>query len=241
MSNPFFSFFPALPLSETVRLGEWCIGRPGDDVPWRSSRFKELVSAHVATFVKKGFKEGAWMWHCDRGFDGAKPPSDVWAAIRATICFVALDANDHVRHDPNAAHLVSTSENAELHTQPIDEDEADITHVRRGFLRRVLSGGWKIGDEMISLPDAVFPLLLPVVPSQHLATVLFDALLKDTPIHRKIGIALEWHRCALSNSEAVSGQQRLISLKTGFEVLSGESKTHQCAKFLRKLYRRNSM
>lgn len=61
VSNPFFSFFPALPLSKTLRLGDWCIGRPGDAVPWRSSRFKELALTHVASFAKEGFKDGAWM------------------------------------------------------------------------------------------------------------------------------------------------------------------------------------
>lgn len=57
--NPFFSFFPALPLSKTLQLGDWCIGYPPDDVPWRSPRFKELALAHLKTFDKQGFKGGA--------------------------------------------------------------------------------------------------------------------------------------------------------------------------------------
>jgi hypothetical protein len=240
MTNPFFSFFPALPLSKTLRLGDWCIGKPDNAVAWRSPRFKDLVSKHVATFEKEGFKGGAWMWHSARGFDGSKPEPDVEAAIRATICFVALDANDHVRDDPNAANLLSTSENAELHIQPIDEQKGYITHQRGGLLRQVMSGGWKIGDDMVSLPDAVVRLLQPVVPSQHLATELSNALLNDTPVNRRIRIALEWHRFALSNSAAVSWQQRLISLKTGFEAISGESKTHLCARYLRHLFERTT-
>lgn len=46
-TDPFLSFFPALPLAKILRLGDWCIGTPGADVPWRSARFKELVS-HAA-------------------------------------------------------------------------------------------------------------------------------------------------------------------------------------------------
>lgn len=151
-SNPFFSFFPALPLSKTLRLGDWCIGTPDTDVPWRSARFRELALAHVASFAKEGFKDGAWMWHHARGFDGSMPEPEVWSAIRATTCFVALDANDHVRDDPNAAHYLATSENAELYTQPIDEGKAKITHQEGGLLKHVLSGGWKIGEEMVPGP-----------------------------------------------------------------------------------------
>lgn len=237
MDNPFFSFFPALPISKTLRLGDWCIGAPGTDVPWRSDRFKELALAHVASFAKEGFKDGAWMWHHAHGFDGSTPTPEIWAAIRATVCFVALDANDHVRDNPNAAHYLVTSENAELYTQPIDEEKAYITHQEGGLLKHVLSAGWKIGEEMVSLPDAVVALLARVIPSQHLATAVFNVLCDASkPINRRIRIALEWHRFALSNPRVVSWEQRLISLKTGFEALSGASKTHLCGQFLRKLF-----
>ena len=236
-TNPFLSFFPALPLAKTLHLGDWCIGTPGADVPWRSARFKELVHAHVASFAKEGFKDGAWMWHHARGFDGSMPEPEVWAALRATMCFVALDVNDHVRDDPNAGHYFATSENAELYTQPIDEEKAYITHQEGGLLKHVLSSGWKIGEEMVSLPDAVVALLAPVLPSQRLASAVFNALCDPSkPINRRIGIALEWHRFALSNPRVVSWEQRLISLKTGFEALSGQSKTHLCGQFLRKLF-----
>lgn len=98
-----------------------------------------------------------------RGFDGSMPEPEVWAALRATMCFVALDVNDHVRGDPNAGHYFATSENAELYTQPIDEEKAYITHQEGGLLKRVLSSGWKIGEEMVSLPDDVVALLAPVL------------------------------------------------------------------------------
>lgn len=85
------------------------------------------------------------------------PDAPEWAAIRATICFVVIDANDHVRDDANAGRYLATSENAELFSQPIDEDKAYISYQTGGVLRRVLSGGWKIGEENATahLPDAV--------------------------------------------------------------------------------------
>lgn len=237
--SPFFSFFPALPLSKSLRLGDWCIGSPADDVNWRSPRFKELALAHLKTFDNLGFKQGALMWHHDRGFDGSMPDADVWAAIRTTICFVTVDANDHVRDDPNAGRYLATSENAELFTQPIDEEKAYISYQTGGVLRRVLSGGWKIGEPNATphLPDAVVAIDMPVVPSQLHATALFNALLApQNATNRRIAVALEWHRFALSNPRAITLSQRLIALKTGFEALSGESATHLCGAFLRRLF-----
>lgn len=235
---PYFSFFPALPLSKGIRLGDWCIGKPSEQVQWRSQRFKELALAYVAAFINKGFKDGALMWHYQRGFDGSMPEPQVWSAIRATMCFIMLDANDQVRTDPNAGHYMTTSENAELYTQPIDEKKEYITHRRGGLLREVMSIGAKIGAGVVPpLPDAVVAVSQPVAVSQHLATALFEAILDPSKQdNRRIGIALEWHRFALSNPIVVSWPQRLISLKTAFEALSGESKTHQCARFLRQLF-----
>jgi len=238
-SNPFFSFFPALPISKTLQLGDWCIGYPATDVAWHSTRFKELALTHMNTFEKQGFKQGALMWHRTHGFDGSMPDERTWAAIRASVCFVAIDANDHVRNDPNAVHFLSTSENAELFTQPIDEQKAYISVRTGGLLRSVLSGGWRIGEEGAKshLPDAVVAIGRPVIPSQHHATALFNALVDDqNATNRRIAVALEWHRLALSNPRVVSLSQRLIALKTGFEALSDKSATHECGAFLRRLF-----
>lgn len=236
-THPFFSFFPALPLSKTLRLGDWSIGKPSPDVAWRSPRFKELALKHLDAFAKEGFKDGALMWHQDRGFDGSMPEPAIWTAIKASMCFAALDANDQLLDDPNAVHYITTSENAELYTQPIDEEKAYISIQEGGALKRIHSAGWKIGEESASLPDATVAVSQPVIASQHLATAVFDALLDTAkPLNRRIAVALEWHRFALSNPAVISWQQRLISLKTGFEALSGESKTHLCGQFLRKLF-----
>jgi hypothetical protein len=236
--HPYFSFFPALPLFRNLQLGDWRIGRPEADVIWRSSRFKELALTHLKAFAKEGFKDGAMMWHRERGFDGSMPEPHVWSAIQAAVCFATLDANDHVRNELNAGHYVTTSENAELFTQPIDEERAFITHQRGGRLKNVLSGGWKIGEEIASLPDAVVAVSQPVIISQCLAAAVFCALLDTSKAaNRRIAVALEWHRFALSNPRVVSWPQRIVALKTGFEALSGgESKTHICGQFLRKLF-----
>jgi len=66
---------------------------------------------------------------------------------------------------------------------------------------------------------------------------LFDALLNvQNATYRRIAVALEWHRFALSNPRAISLAQRLIALKTGFEALSGASATHVCGAFLRRVF-----
>lgn len=237
MTYPYFSFFPALPLSKTLRLGEWCIGTPGPDVPWRSARFKELATAYVESFVKQGFKKGAWMWHHAGGFDGSMPTPEIWSAIHATICFVTIDANDHVRGAADEADRFATTENAALYTQPIDEEKGFLARREGGLLKHVLRIGEKLGSVQVGLPDATMALSDLVIPSQRLASALFEAL-SDLSVedHRRINVALEWHRFALSNPKVVSWGQRLIALKTGFEALSGQSNTRRCGAFLRKLF-----
>jgi hypothetical protein len=40
---------------------------------------------------------------------------------------------------------------------------------------------------------------------------------------------MEWHRLAMSNPAAITPQQRIVALKTGFEVLLGESRNSRAA------------
>lgn len=70
---PHVGFFPALPLAKNIELGDWIIGKPPQNVAWRSDRFKSLSETLVASFEKIGFKNAAMFWHRDRGFDGTRP------------------------------------------------------------------------------------------------------------------------------------------------------------------------
>jgi Apea-like HEPN len=234
---PYFSFLPFLPLSNTIPLGEWNIGVPDSGVSWCTPRFKELANTHLASFEKLGFPRGALMWHRERGFDGSKPDDKTLAAIRATITFVGLDANDLIRPTQLAAHNFVTSENTELYIQPIDEIDGNITLERGGPLKAVISAGSRIGEGATYAPDTAVAITSSLSLSKHLATATFDALMdteKDDNL--KIRVALRWHRQALSNSRAIELLERIVFLKTGFEAITGESSTPKCGKKLRTLF-----
>lgn len=236
MNFPYLSFFPSLPLSNNLNLGEWSIGRPDKDIPWKSQRFRDLASAHLESFAQRGFRDGALMWHSERGFDGSKPDEEIWSAIHAAVSFAALDTNDIVRATGRGACDLLTSENGELFTQPIDEGNGYISIQKGGFLRAGLVVGTRIG-EVVWLPESVIAPLKPVLLSQHLLTSIYTAMLdsknKDS---LRIRTTVAWHRKALVNAPAVKESERLIFLKTGFESLTGQSKTHHCARAIRQLF-----
>lgn len=219
-----------------ISLGEWCAGSPPSGTAWRSERFRDLTGDLLSTLARDGFKHSAMVWHRDRGFDGELLPDDIIEAIQASVRFAALDANDHLRDDPNAGFYIATSENAELYVQPIDVDHGGITHRRGGALKRVISGGLKIGQKSIPLPDAVVPIQGHTLVSKKLSQAVFSALGSSKDRHRRVRIALEWHAVAMSNPRAVTMQQRIIALKTGFEALTGTSESREGARRLRRLF-----
>jgi hypothetical protein len=232
----YVGFFPALPMTDSMELGEWCIGRPPQRVAWRSARFKSLAESLVKSFEKSGFRDIAMFWHRDRGFDGTIPSDAEIRAIQTGVRFSALDANDQVLSGLNVGHVLVTTENAELFLQPIDEEDGSIAHRTGGALKSVLTGGYKIGDGAIPLPDATVPILRPVIVSKKLAAALFQTLTTASAQSGHIRIALEWHAVAMSNPNAVTLQQRLIAIKTAFEALLGTSDSRDCARRLRALF-----
>lgn len=233
--HPCVSFFPALPLGRNLDLGDWLVGNPPKETRWRSERFRTLATDLLASFEKLGFESAALVWQRDRGFDGVRPTDDQIKALGAAVSFAVLDANDALASDDvNKGHFLATAENAAFYVQPIDEATEFITHVKGGGLRRILVAGMKIGQEPIPLPDATVPMARPIVLSGKLARAIFDLMGKHDDPARHVQIALEWHRAAMTNPEAVTLQQRLIALKTGFEALFGESTSWRCAQRLRQ-------
>jgi hypothetical protein len=232
--NPHISFFPALPLAKNLELGEWVIGTPPAETRWAPGRFRELSLALVRSFEKRGFKNGALMWHRHLGFDGSLPTDEEIQAIRAAVAFAVLDANDPLP-DLNKGHYMATTDNADLFMQPIDEN-GDITHSRQGALKRITVVGMKIGDEPPPLADAVEHISSPVRASAELAGAIYAAVQSGTGDGPAITTAADWHRGALVNSSVMTLQHRVIALKTGFEALFPGVKSRQCARQLRALF-----
>jgi hypothetical protein len=69
-----------------------------------------------------------------------------------------------------------------------------------------------------------------------LAAAIFSMVRSESRKGRAVATAAEWHRTALANPRAVTLQQRLIALKTGFEVLFHTSSSRTCAHKLKSLF-----
>lgn len=235
-THPYVGFFPGLPLARNLNFGDWFVGTPSSEVPWRSDRLKKLTLDLLGDFDKSGFKQGALLWHREKGFDGVLPPADTCAAIWAAVAFAALDANDRLADVTKPYNLV-TSENVAFFFQPIDEDKANVVHASRGLLRSINIIGRKIGDGPLPLPDATEPITNGLKASSALARAVFGAMtgMQDDRARRLQG-ALEWHRVAMTNSAAVSLPLRLVAIKTGFEALLGLSDSWSCAQALNELF-----
>lgn len=227
--------FPALPLEKNVEIGEWIVGTAPTETLWATERFKELSLAFYRSFEGAGFKGGAMLWHRDRGFDGSHPEGQELGALAQAVTFATLDANDQITDDLNRGMYLATTENAAFFLQPIDDD-GEITLVRGGALRRNIVGGWKIGDQAPPLADAVLSLHRPVRVSNRLASAIFESARTVTRTARNLHVAIEWHQAAMANPFAVTIQQRLIAIKTGFEALLRKSDSRKCARRLRRLF-----
>lgn len=235
MALPVFGYFPALRLTQEIQFGEWWVGPMPPDATWRNTRFEQLARGLLAALEKEGFGAPAVLWHRKRGFDGDGPDLETAAAIQTAVRFAVLDANDQSEGSLNRGRVLATAENGVFYLQPIDEENGWLTQHRGGALNEVMIGGWRIGDQSPSLPDAVVA-IEPVRASSKLAGAVFSALRKPARRARRLRVAIEWHAAAMANPRAVTWQQRIIALKTGFESLLGTSNSRDGAKRLRTLF-----
>lgn len=227
-------FFPALRLEKNLQFGDWMVGTPPRSTRWASPRFQEVSTLLIKSFEKRKLRDGALLWHRTRGFDGSRPDDADAVAIAAAVAFAALDANDLIPAHFRPRQLAST-ENTELFLQPLD-DKGRIVHVRGGLIRRESVFNWPLGEEPPPFGEALVPLEGPVSASPKLATSFYNAVRNKSGDGPSIAVAAEWHRSAMANPFAVTMQQRLIALKTAFEALFHEDKSHLCAKLLRRRF-----
>jgi hypothetical protein len=112
-----------------------------------------------------------------------------------------------------------------------------VTEVRGGLLKRIFSAGHKLGEAPFPLSEATAVILNPVQASAKLARAVFDRMVcQEEGATRRIQMAIGWHAMAMANAPAVTWQQRIIAIKTGFEALFGESKSWKCAAKLRACF-----
>jgi hypothetical protein len=174
--------------------------------------------------------------HATRGVDGAMPRRAEWRALQQALDFAVLNSNPYVVRGDGSA--VATSDNSEIFVWPIDVASRRLA-TRYGLLVRVTTGGLVIGPQLkiAAPPDMHLPFNSVRIESPEFIDVLYKVLARHTsPKHLSIATSVHWLAKAWRNSESVNWDDRLVMLKTGFEALTGSSKTPVAAAYLRDLF-----
>lgn len=179
--------------------------------------------------------------HATRGVDGRMPRRAEWRALQQAIDFAVLNSNPYVVRGDGSA--VSTSDNSEVFVWPIDVASRRLA-TRYGLLVRVTTGGLVIGPQLkiAAPPDMHMPFNSIRIESPEFVDVLYKVLARHaSPKHLSIATAIHWLAKAWRNSESVNWDDRMVMLKTAFEALTGSSKTHIAAAYLRALFEGSKM
>jgi hypothetical protein len=248
MSHPYLAFCPYLPMSEVVAFGPWELGpAKAFEARWADPVFKTQANAFLSKFVNGSAKRiESPSLLCARGklIDGALPTPEEIGALEAAITFAFLDQNP--RHTPSSTHdswRVLTTDNTDVFFWPVDVESGHVT-VTTGLMVRTLAGGYQLSDrELVIRPplDLHLPLGGPGVDVATLeavyATVLQSLRSPGTsPGADRLHAAIGWLAKAWRNTATVHFPERVVFLKTGFEAITGTSKSRESARQLRQMF-----
>ena len=241
-NRPALIFFPYLPLRTEITVGPHLI-TPIDAFtgPWLSDRFEELAITFLGAFVRADRRRldcGVVVVDPDRGCDGELIEFERRTMLQRAVELAALDANPEWEEEAQAWNVV-TSDNAELHAWPIDLAEGRVA-LTSGFVASTLAGGLTItADLQIPAPKELHLPLSSVTLDEDLANATYRQLTIGEPseAHRqRLSDAIGWLSKAWRNTPSLDWPDRIVFLKTGFEALTGQSKTHQAAAQLRRMF-----
>ena len=242
---PYLAFCPYLAVNEPVEFGDWELGPLAVfEERWADLKFKTQAKAFLAKFIDGGeqpIEHPSLLCRRQGWIDGTRPSSQEIEALEAAIAFAFLDTNPRCTSSNRQQHVI-TADNTELFIWPIDVDAGYVT-VTTGIMVRTVIGGYRIGDENLTIRP---PLDLPrFIDSCTVDPMCLEAVYQtvwqslQTPgdvTANRIKAAIGWFVKTWRNTATVTFPDRVVFLKTAFEALSGESKSHLNARFLRKLF-----
>ena len=245
MPFPYLAFCPYLAVNDPVEFGDWELGPlAAFEKRWADLKFKTQAKAFLAKFVDGGgqpIEHPSFLCRRQGLIDGTRPSSQEIEALEAAIAFAFLDTNPR-RTSSNRQQHVITADNTELFIWPIDVDDGHVT-VTTGIMVQTLAGGYQIGDKHLTIRP---PLDLPrFIHSCTVDPMCLEAVYQtvrqslQTPgdvTANRIKAAIGWFEKAWRNTATVKFPERVVFLKTAFEALSGTSKSHRTARFLKELF-----
>ena len=238
---------PYLTLTAAVEAGPWWIGPLGTyEGAWLSDRFQEvarrLIGSHVAA-RDQPIPNPAIVASRASGVDGCWPELREVDGLQLALHFTVLHANPPWSEDTRnyVGWTTATSDNSTLHYWPVDVDEERVT-LSGGFMVRSTVGGYTLKDgvtipapEELHLPHRVT--LDPEVLAATRSVFAGEHDATDARLAARLATTVGWLAQAWRNTESVDTRQRIITLKTGFEALTGESDPWRAAQALDELFR----
>ena len=246
MPFPYLAFCPYLDMNEPIEFGDWELGPlAAFEERWADLKFKTQAKAFLAKFVDESgqpIERPSLLCHRPGLIDGAFPSLQEIAALKAAIAFAFLDTNPRCTSSNRQQHVI-TADNTELFFWPIDVDDGSVT-LKTGIMVTTQIGGYRISDEHL----AIRPPLDMCMPRGTCTanTMCLEAVYQivrqslrtpgvDVQADR-LRPAIGWFEKTWRNTETVQFPERVVFLKTAFEALSGTSKSHLNARFLRVLF-----
>ena len=248
MPLPYLAFCPYLDMgmNEPIEFGDWELGPlAAFEERWADLKFKTQAKALLAKFVDgrgQPIERPSLLCRGQGLIDGTRPSSQEIEALEAAIAFAFLDTNPR-RTSSNRQQHVITADNTELFFWPIKGD-GSVT-LMTGIMVETQTGGYRISDEHLAIrppldmcmprgtctANAMCLKAVYQIVRQSLRTPGVDDGQAD-----RLRPAIGWFKKTWRNTETVQFPERVVFLKTAFEALSGTSKSHCTARFLKKLF-----
>ena len=246
MPLPFLAFCPYLPMDEPIEFGDWELGPLAEfEERWANPKFKTQAKAFLAKFVDglgRPIERPSLLCRRQSLIDGTSPSTQEIEALTAAIAFAFLDKNPRLTSlTSQQSWRVVTTDNTEPFFWPIDLDSGDVI-VTTGLMVKTSNYQMSAEHRTIRPPlDLHMPIGIRAVDAKCLEAV-YQTVLKSLQTPEtdakadRLRIAIGWLAKAWRNTATVSVEDRVVFLKTAFEALSGTSKSHRTARFLRQLF-----
>ena len=247
MPFPCLAFCPYLAMNEPIEFGDWELGElAAFEERWADPKFKKQAKAFLAKFVDgdgKPIERPSLLCRRQSLIDGTSPSTQEIEALTAAIAFAFLDNNPRrcTSLPWQQSWDVVTTDNTEPFFWPIDLDSGNVI-VTTGIM--VEPRNYQMSAEHLTIRpplDLHMPIGIRAVDAKCLEAVYqtvwqsLQTLEADAKADR-LRIAIGWFAKAWRNTATVKFEDRVVFLKTAFEALSGTSKSHCTARFLRQLF-----